>query len=204
LVIIPVIHDPKVKQSVLDYCHKLKQELECLSYENKSLSVIVDDRDIRGGDKKWNWVKKGIPLRVEIGPRDIQNDAFFLFRRDLSSQEKVQTNRAKMGATILSMLADMQDNLFQKAKKFQKENIKTIDDKEEFYRFFTPKNEKKPEIHGGFAHSHWCEDPKCEEMIKNDLNVTIRCIALNEEKKEGKCIACGKKSPQRAFFAKSY
>ena len=87
---------------------------------------------------------------------------------------------------------------------FQKENTINIDNKEEFYNFFTPKNKKNPEIHGGFVNSHWCGSAECEEKIKNDLKVTIRCIPLDVENEKGKCIYCGKESDKRVLFAKAY
>ena len=80
----------------------------------------------------------------------------------------------------------------------------TIDSKEEFYSFFTAKNPEKPEIHGGFARAHWCGKPECEEQIKSDLKVTIRCIPMDATPESGACISCGNASPQRVILAKSY
>jgi prolyl-tRNA synthetase len=79
-----------------------------------------------------------------------------------------------------------------------------IDDKGAFYEFFTPQNSSKPEIHGGFAQSHWCGSPDCEAKIKEDLTVTIRCLPFDAEQAEGRCIVCGAPSPQRVVFAKAY
>ena len=76
--------------------------------------------------------------------------------------------------------------------------------KEEFYKFFTPKNEEHPEVHGGFALCHWSGDPEVEEQVKKDLNVTIRCIPLDSEEEIGTCVISGKKSLRRVIFAKSY
>lgn len=97
-------------------------------------------------------------------------------------------------------LAEMQKNIFQRAKEFREQNTVKIDDKEEFYRYFTPQNEEEPEIHGGFAHSHWCGNPLCEEKIKEDLKVTIRCIPFRGRKRRGKCIYCGKPSSEACNF----
>ncbi len=204
VVIIPVIHNEKTKEMVLDYCEKLQVELQCLLYDNEPIRIELDKRDIRGGEKKWSWIKKGIPVRIEIGPRDIENDSLCINRRDLPHNETKKVSRLSIADEILKMLDDMQNNLYKKAKDFQKMNTHRIDSKDEFYKFFTPKNKDKPEIHGGFAKSHWCTDPKCEEKIKDDLNVTIRCIPLLESEEKGKCILCNKDSKKRVIFAKSY
>jgi prolyl-tRNA synthetase len=79
-----------------------------------------------------------------------------------------------------------------------------VDDSSDFYDWFTPKNLEKPEIHGGFAMSHWCGKEACEAKIKTDLNVTIRCIPLTAKKEPGACICCGKPSHARVVFAKAY
>ena len=79
-----------------------------------------------------------------------------------------------------------------------------MDDRGDFYTFFTPKNSEKPEIHGGFAMSHWCGSEECESKIKEDLNVTIRCLPFDAEKEDGRCICCGAPSTQRVVFAKAY
>jgi prolyl-tRNA synthetase len=94
--------------------------------------------------------------------------------------------------------------LFNRAKKFRDSHIKKIDSKEEFYAYFTPKNLENPEIHGGFALSHWGEDAVIEEKIKQDLSVTIRCIPLEGPEEEGKCPFSGKKSHRRVIYAKAY
>ena len=91
-----------------------------------------------------------------------------------------------------------------KAEAFRDSNIKKIDSKEEFYAFFTPKNAQQPEVHGGFAYSHWSGDAEVEEIVKKDLNVTIRCIPLDGEEEEGVCVISGEKSTRRVLFAKSY
>ena len=79
-----------------------------------------------------------------------------------------------------------------------------INNKDEFYDFFTPKNREKPEVHGGFAYCHWSGSAAVEEQVKNDLNVTIRCIPLDEKTEEGKCVITGEPSRKRVIFAKSY
>jgi prolyl-tRNA synthetase len=79
-----------------------------------------------------------------------------------------------------------------------------VDERKDFYDWFTPKNQDKPEIHGGFAMSHWCGNEACESKIKTDLNVTIRCIPLDARREKGPCICCGESSDTRVVFAKAY
>ena len=98
----------------------------------------------------------------------------------------------------------MHNRLYDKALAFRKEHTVEIEDEKEFYKFFTPKNKDKPEIHGGFAMVHWNGSAAVEERIKKDLSVTIRCLPYDEEGKEGTCIFTGEPSKQRALFAKAY
>ena len=102
------------------------------------------------------------------------------------------------------ILDDIQAYLFQRACQFRDAHTRTVDDRNEFYSWFTPENLAKPEIHGGFAMSHWCGEEACEAKIKADLNVSIRCIPIAAQKEPGTCICCGKPSNARVVFAKAY
>lgn len=204
IVVIPVIHKEEVKKEVLSYCHSLAGELRHIDYFGRKLNVIVDEREMRGGDKIWSWIKKGVPLRIEIGPRDISSNQLTIARRDRLPRDTISQSREELLSSVKNLLDDIQNSLYQKAVDFQNANIKKIDSKEEFYAFFTPKNKERPEIHGGFAYSHWSGDPEVEEIIKNDLNVTIRCIPLDSPEEPGTCVISGKPSSRRVLFAKSY
>ena len=204
IVILPVIHKEETKAEVLSYCHSLAGQLRHLQYEGRTLNVIVDERDMRGGDKLWSWVKKGVPMRIEVGPRDIAADRLPVARRDKGHRDITGQSREQLLQTVVEQLEEIQQNLFERAKKFQRSHIKKIDTKEEFYAYFTPKNAENPEIHGGFALCHWADDPVCEEQIKKDLGVTIRCIPLDGPMEEGICPFSGKKSSRRVIYAKAY
>lgn len=103
------------------------------------------------------------------------------------------------------VLTSIQETLFYRALAFRDANTRRIDSKEEFYQFFTPKNDIQPEIHGGFALTHWDGSTEVEEMVKNDLKVTIRCIPIGDLAGEaGTCPFSGKPSKQRVIWAKSY
>ena len=203
VVLLPIFRKPEEKTRVMEFTEKLSNELKQIFYHNRRIEVEIDTREI-GGARGWDWIKKGIPLRVEIGPRDIAKDSLFVGRRDKGHREKISIGREQFIRTIKDILDEIQANLFDRALAFQKDNTMAIDDKKEFYNFFTPENIEKPEIHGGFVLSHWCGSEKCESRIKEDLSVTIRSIPQNTKKDDGKCICCGNPGNMRVVFAKAY
>jgi prolyl-tRNA synthetase len=203
IVLLPILHKEETKEDLLCYCRKIQEDLKKIFYHGSFLDVILDESDKRGGEKKWGWIKKGIPLRLEIGPRERNSDSLCVARRDQLDKPSLQMKREVFLQEVTKILDEMQKNLFDKAKKFQQEHTRSILSKEELVRFFTPKNEEKPEIHGGYALAHFCQDPQLEEQLKKELNITVRCIPLDEEEK-GRCILTGKMSPRRVIFAKAY
>lgn len=204
IVILPVVHKEETKAELISYCKELAKKLKKISYHGFPLDVIVDTRDMRGGDKQWSWIKKGIPVRMEIGAREMQEGKVTLKRRDLPHRTAKAFSENELLENIVKELDEMQQNLYEKALAARNQNIHKIDTMEEFYRFFTPKNKENPEIHGGFALCHFSGDPSVEEKIKEDLSVTVRCIPLDAKEEEGKCVISGKKSMRRVIFAKSY
>ena len=203
VVILPIYRDDSQRAAVLQYCDTLKQQLEQHSYDGLPVRVKIDDRDLRGGEKNWQWIKRGAPLRIEIGPRDIESDACFVGRRDRPPSEKQSLARPEFVAKIGALLDEIQDGLYQQALRLREDATRRIDSLDEFREFFTPQNAEKPEIHGGLAYCHWCEDPQVDEILK-DMKVTIRCIPLEGEREPGKCIFTGQPSARRAVFAKAY
>jgi prolyl-tRNA synthetase len=204
VVVLPVVHKEEVRQRVMDYAASLAKELSAVSYDGRPVGVELDLGRGSGGDRTWNWVKKGIPIRLEIGPREVENGAVFVARRDKGPKERYNQSRAEFVAKLPEVLADIQNNLFARAKAFRDQNTVRIDSKEEFYRFFTQKNADKPEIHAGFALCHYSGDSKVEEQIRADLGVTIRCIPLDAPEEKGTCVITGKPSDRRVIFAKAY
>jgi len=202
VVLMPIVKKDDHRSPVMDYTYALAKELRALRYHDRKITVEIDDRQV--GGRGWDWIKKGMPLRVEIGPRDIAEDSVFVGRRDRGPRDKESVRRDEFVKTMVSMLDDIQSNLFNRALRLRKENTVRIDSQDDFYAFFTPSNPDRPEIHGGFSMSHWCGDPRCEEKIKEDLSVTIRCIPLAHEIETGTCIVCGSKSSGRVVFAKAY
>jgi prolyl-tRNA synthetase len=204
IVIIPVIHKEEFRSTITHYCDKLASELGQIEYNGKKITVVVDKKEMRGGDKVWAWIKKGVPIRIEIGPRDIEKDLLPLRRRDKTTQETSTVSRSQLLKTIKELLQEIQDSLFERALAHRDSNCIKIDNKDEFYNFFTPQNQNQPEIHGGFALSHWSGETDVEDLVKKELGVTIRCIPLEGEKEQGRCIITGKKSCGRVVYAKAY
>ena len=203
VVILPIYRKDDEKAKVLEYCDRLKQDLQQQPFATGHVRVLVDDRDLRGGEKNWQHIKRGVPLRMEVGPRDVEGNAVFLGRRDQSVKDKKSVPRDEIVANVAQLLDEIQNGLFQKALEMREENTTQIDSLDDFKAYFTPKDEKKPEIHGGFAWCHWSEGPEVEEIIK-DLKVTIRCVPLDQNDEPGTCIFTGKPSERRAVFAKAY
>ncbi len=147
-------------------CDKLATELRESRYADLPIEVEVDRRDLGGGVKNWEWIKKGVPLRVEIGPRDLEKKSLAVSRRDQPVKTKESMPVEEFVSRAPELLMSIQNTLLERAKKFRDENTRMIDSKKEFYDFFTPKNSAKPEIHGGFALAHWNGSREIEEQIK--------------------------------------
>ncbi|MDY6903352.1 MAG: proline--tRNA ligase [Thermodesulfobacteriota bacterium] len=206
IVLLPIVRKEADREPVMAYVDKLAGQLREKTYAGRSLQVEVDTREI-GATRNWDWIKKGIPVRVEIGPKDIEHNSVFVARRDKNHREKQSIEVNEFTATITDMLDEIQANLLERATIFQKDHTAAIEDKASFYDFFTPQKADNPEIHGGFALSHWCGASACEEKIKDDLTVTIRCIPMEAALRgssSGACICCGKESQGRVVFAKAY
>ena len=187
LVIVPIWQEA-TRQKVKEFSNRVYQELQ------KHFSVKLDDREqYKPGFKFTEWEIQGIPIRVEIGPRDIENNQVVLVRRD--TRQKVPVAVAGMTEAIQKMLDQMQEDLFQRALKLRKDNTFQVDDYEEFKQIM----EK-----GAFIEAHWCGSADCELSIKEETKATIRNIPFDRDTNEGKCIYCGKKSTGRVVFARAY
>ncbi len=200
VVILPILKKGGDNGEILAHVDELKSELKAVDYHGRKIVVEVDDRDI-GGARGWDWIKKGIPVRIEIGPKDIASKSVFMGRRDKAPNEKQAILQKTFVQTLPGMLDEIQQTYFDRALAHQKANTFTIDTKEEFYNLY----ESNPELpNGGFALSHWCGSAGCEDKIKQDLSVTIRCIPLDSRPEKGFCICCGNESRERVVFAKAY
>src|SRR5215831_12944048 len=205
IVILPITTREETRALVLENCDRLAAQLRVKKYlADVAIEAEVARRDVGGGFKNWEWIKKGVPLRVEIGPRDIEKNSVEVSRRDQPVKAKQPMATEEFVARAPEILASIQKSLYDRAQKFRDANTRVINSKKDFYDFFTAKNAAKPEIHGGFALAHWNGSREVEEQIKNDLKVTIRVIPLNSSPEPGQCIFTGEPSAGRVVWAKSY
>ncbi len=190
LVIVPIYKGLEQLEIISNLANQIKAELE-----EVGISVKYDDRDnFKPGYKFNDYELKGVPLRIAIGPRDLDNKVVELARRDTLEKNLVPVE----GLTnhIQATLEEMQTNLFNKALKFREDHITEVDDFDTFKSVLAERN--------GFISAHWDGTPETEEAIKKQTKATIRCIPLTEKPTDGKCVYSGKPSCQRVLFAKAY
>lgn len=196
-VIIPVVTKPETQEEVFSFCDRLAQQLRELVFCGQAIDVIVDKRDMRGGEKSWEWIKKGIPLRIEVGPRDVVSNQVVVCRRDKPHKEKLFLSAPEFVEGVVDLLKEIQNNYFTEAKTFRDRNIcREVRTYDEFKAYFESDS-------SGFVLGKWSEDPVSEEML-NELKVTIRCLPLEQSGTSGKCVLTGKPATTDALFAKSY
>lgn len=198
VVIIPILHGKGRDEEVLQKASEIKANLEAVSYHGIDLEVYIDDRDKRGGDKGWEWIKKGVPIRVEIGPKDIDEGNVCVMTRTASHKQKQFLKQDEFINSCAKLLDEIQNTLYERAKLRLNEHVYEVSSKQEFYQFFEDPNKK------GFIKGFWAEEPWIEEQIKKDLNVTIRCIPLEQSENEGICVISGKKATKQVIYAKAY
>lgn len=188
-VVLPILGKKADPQVVLASANKLVDEI------GLGPDVHVDSRtNITPGWKFHHWEQRGIPIRIELGPRDIENDQVVIARRDTGEKESV--SRAQAPARIKALLEEIQTNLYQRAKAYRDEFTYQVDDKETFCRSIDDP--------GGFILAHHCGQTECEERIQKETKATIRCIPLDGPEEQGSCVFCQHESKRRVIFAKAY
>jgi prolyl-tRNA synthetase len=204
IVIIPVLRGDSDKSSVLDYCESLKTELAAQNYAGERVRVKIDKRDISGAEKKWDWIKKGAPLILEIGPRDVEGGKVCITRRDWLDQGKRFAARADFIRGIAGELTNIQQNMFDQASVFMKaRTVADIETRADFDAYFS-KNADNSFVGGqGFVRAKWSGDPKSLSALE-ELGVTIRCIPFDQDGKEGTCVLTGAPATQDVIFARAY
>lgn len=190
VVIIPIYKGDEQQAQIAEVAQRIKASLE-----GKNIRVKFDNRDkFKPGYKFNEYELKGVPLRIAIGPKDLEKGTLEIARRDTLSKQYVSQNDILDHVT--SQLEVIQIDLFEKAKNFREENIREVNDFESFQKIIKEK--------GGFISAHWDGTNESEEAIKKKTKATIRCIPLESIAEEGVCIFSGKPSKQRVLFAKSY
>ncbi|NLM52942.1 MAG: proline--tRNA ligase [Firmicutes bacterium] len=190
-VIIVPIAPKKAQAEVLAKAQELYNELK-----EAGVRVEMDDREEYSPGWKFNeWEMKGVPLRLEIGPRDLQAGVAVLARRDTGEKETVALE--ELAERVPALLTEIQKNMFAKAKRFMEENTHRTDDYEEFKQIVAEKR--------GFVISSWCGSDACEQAIKEETKATIRNIPFHlQDEKPGNCLYCGKDGKHLVYFARSY
>ncbi len=189
VVIVP-IHKDKDAKLVKDRAAEIESELK-----RAGIRAHMDGRDEYTSGWKFNeWEMKGVPLRINIGPRDIEKGQAEFVRRD--TKEKIQSERAELVDTANKLLANIQESLLSRARAFLNENTSRPDSYSEFKSII--------ERRGGFVMAGWCEREECEERIKQDTGADIRVIPFEQKDKPAKCIYCGQESKKAVIFARAY
>ena len=189
-VIIPIPYKNVDKKLILE---KAKGTLNKLL--ESGISAVLDDRaEYTPGWKFNEWELKGVPIRIEIGPRDVKQKQLTVARRD--TFEKKAVKEEKIVDVVTKLLEEIQNNLFNRAKKFLEDNITTVKTYDEFKEALKKK--------GGFIRACWCSSPTCEEKIKKETGATIRLIPFKEEELFSNCIYCGEKGKKVVYFARAY
>jgi len=189
VVIVPIYRKPEQLTAITEKADEIIKELKA-----KGISVKFDDRDsFKPGYKFAEWEMKGVPVRLAMGPRDLENGTIEVARRDTLEKETLQMT--SIAEKIEHLLEKIQNNIYQKALSFREDMTTSADTWDEFVE----KIEK-----GGFVYAHWDGTPETEQKIKEKTKATIRLIPIDKEKETGKCILTGEPSEQRVVFARSY
>jgi prolyl-tRNA synthetase len=163
--------------------------------QKKGVEVVLDDRSEYTPGWKFNeWELKGVPIRIEIGPRDLKQKQVTLARRD--TFDKIPVKEEQTVSAVMKLLEEIQTNIFNKAKKSLEENITTVKTYGEFRNVLGEK--------GGFIRASWCSDSNCEAKIKEETGATIRIVPFEKEKPFSKCIYCGEEAKEAVYFARAY
>jgi len=199
VVIVPIFKTPEERDAVLSKARLLADSLRAWPTKKAQLggplSVHIDlDENKSPGWKFAEWEVQGVPLRIELGPKDIAKGQAVLARRDTGA--KSFEPLTDIPAKVLDLLVDIQESLFRKAKEFRAEHITDVNSYEEFKKVLDEK--------GGFIRAHWDGTSETEKAIKEETKATIRCIPLDNVQEAGVCVKTGKPSTQRVLFARAY
>jgi len=187
-VLVPII-SKKAKEEVLQKAQELSEELKGL------VRLKLDDRDGYSAGWKFNeWEMKGVPLRLELGPRDLENSQVVAVRRDTGEKEEIPFSGLQ--ERLPALLEEIQSGLFRQALKFKEDNTSYLDD---YQKLQGHMEEQK-----GLVDTHWCGKPSCEESIKDETRATIRCIYSWEPDQDGRCLYCGEEASCKIYLARAY
>lgn len=209
IVILPLIKNEADKDTILAYVEEIRKELRTKMPLGDKIRIKVDIRDKKPVDKFWEWSKKGAPIIVEVGMRDIEgNNLMVRERLKINTPEgKEIVNRDEFINTIEERLQKIQQQMFDNANNRLQQNIRTdIDTKEKFAEYFANSNEWIEDGKEGkvaFVRGKWCADPQTEEILKA-MKITIRCIPFDQSNTEGECLLTGKKATMDVIYSRCY
>jgi len=190
VVIIPIVKKKEHYSLIYEKLESIIQKMKA-----RGISVHYDDRDTyKPGWKFAEYELKGVPLRLAIGPRDLENNTIEIARRDTKTKETVSIDN--IDELVENLLKEIQKSIFQRALSYREDNTTDVDTYQEFKRVLKEK--------GGFIKAHWDGTRETEERIKNETKASIRCILLDEKEESGKCVYSGKPSGKKVVFAKAY
>ena len=190
VVVIPIFYKEVERDLILNKAREISERLN-----QNGITTLIDDRaEYTPGWKFNEWELKGVPIRIEIGPRDIKRKQVVAARRD--TFERVEVKEEQLVSAISEMLVAVQNNLFNRAKKFLEDNITTVRSYREFKKVLRKK--------GGFLKASWCSSKECEEKVKEETGATMSMIPFEKEKPFSDCVYCGNKAKEVVLFAKSY
>jgi prolyl-tRNA synthetase len=188
--IVPIVRDKDQYDAIDDKVQAIIQKMRV-----RGISVHYDNRDThKPGWKFAEYELKGVPIRLAVGPRDLENNTIEVARRDTLSKETLSIDN--IDQVVADLLVEIQKNIHSKALQFRTEHTTEVDSYDEFKKVLKEK--------GGFVKAHWDGTAETEELIKTETKASIRCILLNEEEQAGKCIYSGKPSVKKVVFAKAY
>jgi len=205
IVIIPVTPKEDTKEAVLASCQALAETLRQKLFHGDPLRVHVDTRDLGGGVKKWEWIKKGVPIRIEIGPRDVETRKVCVQRRDQAFSEKQFAEKDEFLQSVTDLLDQIHLSLLTKATAFRDENIVACESADAFDKHWSKDNP-------GWLYTPWAGTPDEEEVISKQHKIAIRCIPVLEAKlpeaiagkSGGKCFLTGRDAQVWAIWGRSY
>ena len=190
VVIVPIVKDKNQYDQIDDKVDGIINKMTA-----RGISVHYDKRDTqKPGWKFAEYEMKGVPIRLAIGPRDLENNTMEIARRDTLTKETVSIEN--IDKTVYDLLQEIQKSIYGKALKFRQANTTEVDTYDDFKSVLSEK--------GGFVKAHWDGSAETEELIKNETKATIRCILIDEKEEQGKCIFSGKPSSKKVVFAKAY
>jgi prolyl-tRNA synthetase len=189
IVIVPIYKNDEERSQVMEVVQKVKGQLS-------DFRLHIDDRsELTPGFKFNEWELRGVPLRIEIGPKDVAKGTVAFARRDVPGKAgKTFVSQEQLPAQVAEMLVTIQASMYERALAFRKANT------------YYPANytELVEAVRKGWAYTYWCEDPACEAKVKEETKASTRCIPLDQEEEKGICLVCGKPASKKIYFARAY